>query len=305
LVLVTACGSDLSRHTRAFVPMQRCSQGPFDLHFAVDGKTAEEGIEIVACTPRRLAGHVSVAVNDLPFVEQAFGAGADNARCVAAPGAVVAATAPASGGGASAAGGASGSVRPGAALAEAPYRGGESPFEDEVCGKMGLVAQTLLMPTVWRGDGEMFAVGADIHVRVWSDAPNDLDGVVFLVRQLTSNRSRAAVKKEYDELEKRPVKRDAAPAPRVEAHGPPPPPLPEATPPTPAVEVEWVPGYWTWTGSAWGWVAGFWRDARFAMPAPRVEVPGAPPGAGAVWIGGGWRRDAGSWIWIGGRWRLP
>jgi hypothetical protein len=299
-----ACTSDFARHTRAFVPAQRCSQGPFDVHLTVTGKTAEEGIEIVACTPRRIAGRVAVTVDRVPLTDEAFGDGADNARCVAGPSAVVVtAAAPAAGNAAAAAG--DELAPPGrsvAQLVEQPYRGSETPFEDELCRPTGRVAQRVLGPFSWRPDESPFGAGADVHVRLWSDAPNDLDGVVFFVRYLTSNRSRAEVKEEYEASEKDPP---TVERPRAAGHGPPPAPLAESRPPPPSALVDWVPGYWTWSGAAWGWVAGFWRDARLDMPAPQPEVPGAPPGVGALWIGGTWHIQAGAWVWIGGRWHLP
>ena len=72
--------------------------------------------------------------------------------------------------------------------------------------------------------------------------------------------------------------------PPTPSHGAPPAPLVEEKPARTNAAAAWVPGYWTWTGTDWGWIAGFWRDGE--IPAPRVEMPGASPQLGAIWIGG-------------------
>src|SRR5215471_6789686 len=65
LVALAACGSDLQRHTHAFVASASCAQGPFEVVLHADGKTGADGVEVVACTPRRLAGHVELDVGEL------------------------------------------------------------------------------------------------------------------------------------------------------------------------------------------------------------------------------------------------
>jgi hypothetical protein len=151
-------------------------------------------------------------------------------------------------------------------------------------------------------------VGDAFHLRIWSDAPNDLEGVFFLVQQLTSKKSKADVDKEWAKLEReqanKPQHDVPSPKRREPEHGPPPAPLAEARPAQPTQASTWIAGYWQWTGAQWGWVAGFWRDDRVAMPAQRIEIPGAMPGVGAIWIGGVWQLRGGAWIWIEGHWRL-
>jgi hypothetical protein len=294
LVALAACGSDLQRHTHAFVASASCAQGPFEVVLHADGKTGADGVEVVACTPRRLAGHVELDVGDFALHSGRFGDASDNARCVAGGAPVVTSAGGGAAGGATGTGGTRGDAP---ALVERPYTGGESPFADEVCKHLGLEAQQILIPTTL----ELADPGAILKVKLWSDTPNDLDHVVFLVRQLTSTKSRAEVAKEEDKRDRSheaPVTREPVPD-----HGAPPAPLAEQRPVAPVATATWIPGYWTWTGSAWGWVAGFWRDERIAMPAPQVEVPGAPPAAAAVWIAGAWQLRAGTWVWVRGRWR--
>ncbi len=297
LIAVTACGSDLQRHTHAFVASASCAQGPFEVVLRADGKTGEDGVEVIACTPRRLAGHVELDIGDYPLHSTRFGDGADNTRCLAA-GAPVVATAGAGAGDGGAAG--EGGARADAPkLVEQPYTAGESPFADDVCKQLGLQAQEILMPTTL----ELASAGVVMKVRLWSDSPNDLSRVVFLVRQLTSTKSRAQVAKEEAERDRKHDDTAAPPPAPVPDHGAPPAPLAEQRPPAPVATATWIPGYWTWTGSAWGWSSGFWRDDAYAAPAPQVEVPGAPPMPAAVWIAGSWQLKAGTWFWIHGRWR--
>lgn len=304
LALLVACGAnDVNRHTRAFVAPSTCGQGPYEIHFTTDAKTGGDGVEIIACTPRRLSGHVSFAVNNYEVIHTTFGDATDNARCLG--GTPTAVTAAASGGddarGATGGGGIATSAGP--KLIERPFTGSETPFPDELCKDLGLVGQQVLGTTMlMRTETENgFAPpGSDLRIELWSDVPNDLDGVVFMVRQLTSKKTPQQVAREeakrdkrHDEVVRRPE--------RPVDHGPPPAPLVEEQPPRPVATATWIPGYWSWTGVQWGWVAGSWQ-AR-GLPAPRVEVPGTAPHAGAVWIGGTWTLRAGQYIWISGRWR--
>ena len=296
------CGSE-RLHTHAFVASTACGQGPYDVHLPADGTTAKDGLEVVACTPRRIAGHVQVSFGTYEVEDHAFGDVADNQRCVASGGVV---TATASGSAAPAAGAPTraldggGAVSPG--LIEQPYRGSETPFQDALCKELGLTAQQILMPTVMTRTTKdnLINPGTDLHVRIWSDTPNDLAGVVFMVRQITS-KDRPSAPEPEPEPARHPT-RELAPVPRPD-HGAPPAPLGEERPAPPIADATWVPGYWTWTGARWGWIAGFYRDADHAIPAPQVEIPGAPPAIGALWLGGGWQRRGGAWSWINGRWR--
>ena len=296
---LVACSSDLRRETRAFVAPTPCGQGPYEVTVRAAGMTGGDGVEIVACTPRKIAGHVSVAAGQLELVNHAYGEGADNQRCLG--GTPTAITSLGSGGSAAtnATGTPAGAATAAApVLVERPYTGSETPFEDELCQKLGLSAQVVLMPTVLMHTETHGAF--DLHIRLWSDAPNDLEGVVFMIRQLTSKQTPAQVARE----EAKRGHRDARPVTRTRAdHGPPPSPLVEERPAAPSTTATWIAGYWSWTNSTWGWVAGFWRDDGVALPPPRIEVPGAPPAPGAIWIGGSWSLRAGGLVWIAGRWR--
>jgi hypothetical protein len=309
LLAASGCRSDVRLRTRAFVAPAPCGQGPYDIHLRADGTTGGDGVEIVACTPRRLAGHVVFRAGDLELANRTYGDLADNQRCVGGRPTAVTAIAKAGTGTAEAAGPAGPAGRNAAApaLVERPFGGSETPFADELCGRLGLAAQQILISTLLTRttSSDVLGPGGDLHIRLWSDVPNDLEGVVFMIRQVTSTRTPAQVERELAERDRRrdrdpPVQ--AASPPRPD-HGPPPAPLVEERPPAPGALAVWTPGYWTWTGSAWGWIAGSWRDDRVALPAPRVELPGPPPRPGAIWIGGTWQLRAGAHVWISGRWR--
>jgi len=306
IALATGCAADTKSHTRAFVADTTCGQGPYDVHLRADGKTGGDGIEVIACTPRRISGRAMFAANGYEVSNRAFGDATDNQRCVGGRPTIVTAG---TGDGASTTAAAGDAGRASAAapvLVERPFTGTETPMSgDDLCKPLGLEAQTIIGSTMMMRIDEkdtFMPAGADLHIRIWSDVPNDLEGVVFMVRHLTSTKTPKQMKKEVASWET-----SDAPVPPKRAepkgHGPPPAPLVEEQPARTTATAAWVPGYWSWTGSAWGWVAGFWRDERVAMPAPRVEMPGAAPGEGAIWIGGTWSLRAGAYVWIGGRWR--
>ena len=294
LLLLAACHNDVVFTTHAFVAPEPCGQGPYDVHFRAEGKMGSEGVEVWACTPRKLAGHVEMIVDGFPMRDARFGDAADNARCVGGSAPVITSTASGSGT-TSAATGAPGTRGAQPRLVAQAFDDKGALIPDDACKAYGLEGVYLMNDTM-----TPMRPGTDIDVRIWSDAPNDLAGVVFLVRHAISTKTRAEEEKEWAKLEAQPP--STTPAPRPE-HGAPPAPLAEARPGAPSASARWVPGYWTWSGSAWGWVAGFWREDGVDMPAPRVEVPGAAPLAGAVWIGGAWQLRAGAWIWVTGRWR--
>jgi hypothetical protein len=307
LFLVVGCGNDTKYRTRAFVAPAGCGQGPYDVHFKADGKTGGDGVEIIACTPRRISGHVMFAVSGYEVANHPFGDVADNQRCMGGRPTIV--TAVAEGTARTSGGGGGGEGRASAAspaLVERPYSGTESPFGEDLCKDVGvgLVPQQILgsFMMLHAEDNNFMAPGSDMHVRIWSDVPNDLEGVVFMVRHLTSKKTKKQAMKDFDEA----AKDDTPATPRAKppkGHGPPPAPLVEEQPPQPIATATWIPGYWSWTGSTWGWVAGFWRDQRVAMPAPRVELVGEAPQPGAIWIGGSWSLRAGQYVWVTGRWR--
>lgn len=298
LVVLAACHSDVVHTQRAFVASEPCGQGPYEVHIKAEGKMGSEGVEVWACTAHRIAGHVEMIANGIAMRDATFGEGADNARCMAS-GPIVATAADGAGGG-----GGSGTIGgPGArgatpVLVEQPAHDGGGLIPDDECKQYGLPGEYLMNDTMTRVEP-----GADITVKIWSDAPNDLQGVVFLVRHAISTHTRAEEDKEWAQYEKEHAHDKPTPyvPPPKPDHGAPPAPLAEERPAHPAGAV-WVSGYWTWTGREWGWTSGFWRT-DIETPAPRLEVPGAAPSPTSIWVAGTWQLRAGAWVWIGGRWR--
>ena len=71
----------------------------------------------------------------------------------------------------------------------------------------------------------------------------------------------------------------------------------DAPPPVPQVEVIgaapsprhiWVPGYWSWTGRRYTWMAGHWEQR---------------PRESANYTAGHWERTPRGWVWYEGYWR--
>ncbi|HEY1546927.1 MAG TPA: YXWGXW repeat-containing protein [Kofleriaceae bacterium] len=318
VLVVAACSSDLRYQTQVFAAPQACAQGPFEVDVAADGTTAVDGIELVACTPRRLVGHAEIWIGSTAEMST-FGDTADNARCVGGGGGAVVVAAAGSGSATSSAGGASAGSATKPVLVEQTFRGSAGDDEAAICAGYGGSAQEIADYHVTRTSAEPRVHHGDaMTVRLWSVEPNDLDGVVFLIRHVTSTKPPKQLSK--DEVAK--LERDraaenariakqavASPSPRSTPQPTdtpwqaPPPPLAEARPDQPSAAATWVPGYWKWTGTSYGWVAGQWRDASIAdMPAQRIEAPGDAP-RDAIWIAGAWHRSGGRWVWIGGRWR--
>jgi len=80
----------------------------------------------------------------------------------------------------------------------------------------------------------------------------------------------------------------AAPRRRVYVRVAPPPPVVETRIIAPGLRYVWLPGYHTWSGSAYVWVPGRWD---------------LPPRARARWVPGHWSRDRRGWYFVEGHWR--
>lgn len=61
----------------------------------------------------------------------------------------------------------------------------------------------------------------------------------------------------------------------------------EVPSPRPSRDHVWVPGYWTWRGDRYEWMAGHWE---------------IPPRAGAVWVPPRWQPEGTSWRFYEGYW---
>ena len=70
--MLASC-ADIRTEMRAFVSTTPCGQGPFDVHLVADGRTGEEGVEVIACTAHSLVGHVELTANKLPLYSSTLG----------------------------------------------------------------------------------------------------------------------------------------------------------------------------------------------------------------------------------------
>jgi hypothetical protein len=179
------------------------------------------------------------------------------------------------------------------------------------------------------GDG--IALDGHLVIDLWSDEPNDLAGVVFVVEQhavvpdMTVERwhayqdAKLAWRKRYDAFLNGEVASGRSSwIDSSVTMPPPPPPRTETAPPRPSRNARWVAGYWQWAEGAFHWIVGMWEvpDSDIAQdltvhaptppPAARAEPPDGPaPATTAVWTPGQWQWDGRAYVWIAGSWRIP
>lgn len=140
-------------------------------------------------------------------------------------------------------------------LVKQVFQGSAGDDETSICASYGGSAQEIADYRVTRTSAEpRVARGEAMTVRLWSVEPNDLDGVVFLIRHATSTQPPKQVSKdEVAKLERERAAENARafaePRPAVVAPQPTdtpwkaPPPLAEARPDRPSDAATWVPGY--------------------------------------------------------------
>lgn len=214
----------------------------------------------------------------------------------------------------------------------------------------------------------------EVRVRLWLIEPADFEGLVLrlrdqdLVPDISRDEyertfaARVAAGGEYSEAylareareagaraarcEAMPGLEECAAMRRYRPTAPPPPPIaetrPAAPPTTPGVEVDWVPGFWSWdaiSGREYVWVPGTYairvlpipdevappppppppaappvavteeRELAIAIPPPpdarQETIPPPPRVAGAVWVAGHFRLEGASWVWVPGVWQVP
>lgn len=69
---------------------------------------------------------------------------------------------------------------------------------------------------------------------------------------------------------------------------PPPPLVTESITVSPGPTYIWVPGYHSWNGSSYVWIAGRWE---------------ARPSGRRAWVPGHWKHSRQGWYWVDGHWR--
>ena len=328
----------VTKHKTGYRATERCGQAHRIELVPVSARFSET-VRVRACSPRKISGNYKLTTTYShghdSTTERAFGDGRDNAACVASAAERAAASTHAvdAGAAAPATGGKRGGKRAVAAVAPpapAPDRLVATPVPSTCTTTEHIIDHTWISE-----DGVPLEPGGKLTIDLWSDAPNDLEGVVFVVEQLavaadmTAERwaaYRAADKAYSDRMNAYVDRRVAAGTLHYvdnTVKAPPPPPKKiEVAPPKPSLNASWVPGSWYRDSGSYHWSAGFWRvpesdiekeltvkapEPPPAAPPPKVvEAPRPPPPTAAVvWAPGQWQWDGRAYVWVDGAWRVP
>ena len=313
-------------------PTERCGQGPYRFESASLRAKYGERMTVFACGKHAISGTYRLTTTRKTQAanrdEAAFGFQRDNEACKAREVAVTS-SATSGGGGKAAAGGGRGGH--GGATATAPATIKAVTLEPgtsvpENCVRSGVV------DILWNSTEGSVAVDARFVIELWSDEPNDLEGLVFVVEKsavvagMTLPRWQAyqdaydAWSKAYRanlDVEVR-AGRTRFLSAKV-ATPPPPPPRAEVQPPRPSRNARWIAGYWFYEDEKFHWIAGLWnvpeedvqRQLTVQAPKPPPAAPAhdeptePPPARTAVWTSGSWQWDGRAYVWVAGAWRLP
>ncbi|HEU0035213.1 MAG TPA: YXWGXW repeat-containing protein [Kofleriaceae bacterium] len=321
------------RDRTAYRPSERCGQGPY--RFEADSLAAKYGERtyVYACGKHEIKGMYRVETRRpktrTTTDESGFGFDRQNAACKAKATAATGTGGSGGGGGAATGGtGASG----GGATASAPAS--VQPVALERTSDVPTdCTRTQVLDFYWTSTDDHVAVDGHFTIDVWSDEPNDLEGLVFVVERhgvrpdMTPEQWQAYrdADKAYDEAYAANLDLDVK-AGLVElieqkvTAPPPPPPRAETQPPKPSVHARWIPGYWLYAETKFHWIAGLWdvpeediqRELTVEAPTPppaepaHVEAPVEPqPTKTAVWTPGVWQWDGRVYVWVPGAWRIP
>ncbi len=320
------------RERKAYRPTERCGQGPYRLETdSLRSKYAERMV-VYACGKHAISGNYRMTTTRKTMApsssEASFGWSRDNQACKAREVAVTSGTSAAGGGGGAAGGGRAGS---GGATAKAPAKIKSVALEPAASVPEDCV-RSFVLDHSWIAWEDGVAIDGHVAIDVWSEEPNDLEGLVFVVEKsavvadMTLERWRAhraaedAYYKAYMahlDVEVRAGRTQLLDT-KVKAP-PPPPPRAEAQPPRPSRNARWIPGYWHYEEAKFHWIAGLWdvpeedlkRELTVQAPQPppaepaRDEPPAPPPTRTAVWTPGSWQWDGRAYVWVPGAWRIP
>ncbi len=319
-----------TREKIAFRPNERCGQGPYRLE--TDSLRAHYGEEIIvyACGDHAIRGNYRFDVQrSSPYTtERAFGWVSDNEACKGNRATVVDAGSSAASGG----GGGNGSgkgVGKGAAAKAAAKPTARTLARGEVPSDCNVTSY--ILDTSYRSSGDVPALEAHLVIDIWSDEPNDLQGLVFVIEKKTVVADMTVERwKAFLDADEAWSERASAFLEEEVAAGrttlldstvttpPPPPPRRETLPPKPSKNARWIPGYWQYATGEFHWLAGMWevppedvaKDLTVHAPSPppavRVDQPVEPrPVVTAVWTPGQWQWDGRVYVWIPGAWRVP
>jgi hypothetical protein len=325
-----------TRSRSAFRPSERCGQGPYRMDtYSLQAKYGEE-IVVYACGPHRLAGNYRLTTERKgrkPEVDDSsFGWDHPENEACKSTKATAAMSSSGAGGGTTSAGGTASpsnvSAQPASSIAT-PMALEPVLSVAEECTQI----RTPMVDMTYESYGNDVAIDGRLVIDIWSDEPNDFEGVYFVIEKravvadMTIERWKA-----YDQADRdwrirynAFVKGEVA-AGRSEyvdtsvKTPPPPPPRVETQPPRPSTHARWIPGYWQYAEGSFHWLAGMWdvpeediaKDLTVHAPTPpppppvAVEQPQeAQPTTTAVWTPGQWQWDGRAYVWIAGAWRIP
>jgi len=324
------------RERTAFEPAgERCGQGPFRLETDALRAPYAEQVLVYACGAHEISGNYRLAVEgrgnrSSSTDTSAFGFDRrDNAACKSTR------VAPAGEGTGSASSTASsgspaGSSAASTAPATKPVTLTRVASAPEQCAQ-----RTQVFDITYQSTADEIALDGHLTIDIWSDEPNDLENLVFVIEKrtafadMTVERWQAYLAADHAWHERyMAFLNDEVAAGRTTLvdttvkSPPPPPPRAEVPPPRPSEHARWIPGYWHYDTGTFHWIAGLWDvpDADIAQdltvhaptpppaePPPTAEQP-APeprPAVTAVWTPGQWQWDGHRYIWVTGAWRIP
>jgi hypothetical protein len=319
------------KDTAVYRPTDACGQGPYRLETDTLHTAYGERLYVYACGKHAIQGNYRITnthKGSTPSTKEAsFGFSRENGACTAHE---VTTTTAGSSGGTGVGPRASGGRSNGPAIA-APATLKPVALERATAIPADCVrTQVINTSTVTTGGG----LTSEWHIQIdlWSDVPNDLDGLVFVVERsnvrpdmtpegwaafiAAGDAYHAAYMANLEVNVK--SGRTRILDSKVTAPAPPPPRV-ETQPPRPSQNARWIPGYWLYEDASFHWLAGLWEvpeaDVQRALtvqaPTPppaepaRDEPTDPAPVRAAVWTPGSWQWDGRAYVWIAGAWRLP
>ena len=319
------------RDRAVYRPADRCGQGPYRLE--ADSLRAKYGERLVvyACGKHEISGNYRITTTRKSRAadtdDAAFGFSRDNEACKGRN--VTAVTS--GGGGSSSRSGGSGVAR-GNATTAAPSTINPTTLAQVSASVPEHCVKSFVLNHSWVSTDDHIAIEAHFAIDIWSDEPNDLDGLVFVVERsavvadMTLERWHAheaaddAYHKAY--MANLDVEVRAGRTTILDSTvktPPPPPPRAEVQPPRPSKNARWIPGYWFYEATKFHWIPGLWdvpaedvqRTLTVQAPTPPPAVPARDeptepqPTRAAVWTPGAWYWDGRAYVWIAGAWRIP
>jgi hypothetical protein len=320
------------RDRKVYRPTERCGQGPYRLESDSLSVKYAERLEIYACGKHSISGNYRLTTTrksrPADSSEAAFGFRRENEACKARE---VATTSGTSSGGSAGPARGGGTGKSGGATAAAPTTLKPMKLEQAASVPENCV-RSFVLDHGWIAYEDNPAVEAHFAIDLWSDEPNDLEGLVFVVERsavvadMTRERWRA-----YREASDAYYKAYRAHL-DVEVQAgrtqlldmkvktpPPPPPRVEVQTPRPSRNARWIAGYWLYEGAKFHWIAGLWdvpeedvkRELTVQAPKPppvepvRDEPVEVQPTKTAVWAPGSWQWNGRAYVWVAGAWRIP